>query len=146
MSRNRGLSHWLLKIMETQINDIEMQAKLRELQNPKLKIGSFSSSVRFYSFTRIQVGIQVSMDIEQPSLLVPMTQLKVAQLKALFPEECIADLGALWQRLQGKYKNRWLLKFIMFRAVVESFWAFYIQIKIENFSRPRKADTSQLRD
>lgn len=89
-------------------------------------------------------GMVIPLQKAIPQLFSSLTP--TAQLAYIFPEECVADLGALWQRLQGKYQNRWLLKLIMFRAIVESFWAFYIQIKIENFSRTRKADTSQLRD
>jgi hypothetical protein len=66
------------------------------------------------------------------------------RLDWFFPEECVADLESLHLRIQAKYQNHWFSKLIMLRAIAESFWAFYIQIKIENLSYSRKAHTRRL--
>jgi len=52
------------------------------------------------------------------------------------PEEYIAELEALHQRMKSQQKPLWFIQLRMLQEVVELLWAFYIHIRIENLWLP----------
>ncbi len=50
----------------------------------------------------------------------------------LLPEECVAELEALYKQLKSQKKPRWLIVIIIIWNFLELIFAVYIQIKIEN--------------
>lgn len=67
-----------------------------------------------------------------------LTKKKTSQLIRFIPEECVAELTALSQQLKSNNYPTWLIKMIIFKCFLELIFAFYIQIKIDNFRLPRK--------
>ncbi|MBD2074325.1 hypothetical protein H6F86_10595 [Phormidium sp. FACHB-592] len=59
-------------------------------------------------------------------------------LDGTLPEECIAEIRVLHERLIATHHTFLGTHFILLRAVLESFWAFYIQVKVENLWLPKK--------
>ncbi|NEQ68751.1 MAG: hypothetical protein F6K21_25270 [Symploca sp. SIO2D2] len=57
------------------------------------------------------------------------------------PEECIADLEALHQRMKSQQRPLWFIQLRMLQEVVELLWAFYIHINLENLWLPGKNDS-----
>jgi hypothetical protein len=59
-----------------------------------------------------------------------------------FPEEAVSELGVLLERLKSQNRSEIVIWAIFLRSILELFWAFYIQIKIENLwlSRSKKID------
>jgi len=57
------------------------------------------------------------------------------------PEECIADLEALHQRMKSQQQPLWFIQLRMLQEVVELLWAFHIHIRIENLWLPGKNDS-----
>ncbi|NES24255.1 MAG: hypothetical protein F6K41_36420 [Symploca sp. SIO3E6] len=55
-----------------------------------------------------------------------------------FPEECIAELEALHQRMKSQQQPLWFIQFRMLQEIVELLWAFYIHINLENLWLPGK--------
>jgi len=53
-----------------------------------------------------------------------------------FPEEYIAELEALHQRMKSQQRPLWFIQLRMFQEVVELLWAFYIHINVENLWLP----------
>ena len=54
------------------------------------------------------------------------------QLIRFIPEDCVAELTALYHQLQAQNKSKWLIVITITWNLLGLFWAFYIQIKIEN--------------
>ncbi|NEP11754.1 MAG: hypothetical protein F6K14_16385 [Symploca sp. SIO2C1] len=62
----------------------------------------------------------------------------ISQLIVVFPEEYVAELGALYQRMKFQQRPLWLIQLRILEEVVELLWAFYIHINFENFWLPGK--------
>jgi hypothetical protein len=92
----------------------------------------------------------ISISMFKSMLAILWILVSLAVLRRLeqffFPEDYIANIKALHQRLQTRHKNRWLVRFIMLRAILESFWALYIQINIENLWLPKKSGSKRVDD
>jgi hypothetical protein len=58
-------------------------------------------------------------------------------LRYYVPEEWVADLGALNQKLTERKKSMWLIWFRLFFHILELVWTFYIKIKIDNLWLPK---------
>ena len=56
----------------------------------------------------------------------------------LLIEDCVAELTALYQQLQAQNKSIWLNVITILWNLLGLFWAFYIQIKIENIWLPQR--------
>ncbi|NEP13762.1 MAG: hypothetical protein F6K14_26885 [Symploca sp. SIO2C1] len=55
-----------------------------------------------------------------------------------FPEECIAELEALHQRMKSQQRPLWFIRLKMLQEIVELLWAFHVHIKFENLWLPGK--------
>ncbi len=60
------------------------------------------------------------------------------QLIVVFPEECVAELEVLHQRMKFQQHPLWLIQLRILQEVVELLWAFYIHINFENLWVPGK--------
>lgn len=66
-----------------------------------------------------------------------------AQLVIFFPEECVAELGVLLQRMKKAKASPWEIRFRLLTEILTLLWVFYIQVKLENLWLPsgdRKID------
>jgi hypothetical protein len=59
------------------------------------------------------------------------------QLICFFPEECIAELEALHEKMKSEQRSNWLIHMIMLQNFLGLLWAFYVQINIENLWLPQ---------
>ncbi len=59
------------------------------------------------------------------------------QFILIFPEECVAELEALYQQMKSNELADWYIRIIILRNFLELLWAFYVQINIENFRLPK---------
>ena len=59
-----------------------------------------------------------------------------AQLIAIFPEEYVAELGALKRRMKKQNVSHWEIRTRIFQESLTLIWVFYIQVQIENLSLP----------
>lgn len=76
-----------------------------------------------------------------PSLLKMQNQTSLSfagQLICFLPEEYIAELEALSEQLKSNNCPTWVIQTITFKCFLELMFAFYIQIKIDNFRLPSK--------
>ena len=58
------------------------------------------------------------------------------KLAHLLPEECVAELEALHQRMKSQQRPLLFIQLRMLQEVVELLWAFYIHINLENLWLP----------
>ena len=63
---------------------------------------------------------------------VPLT----GHLVLVLPEECIADLAALHQRLQAQKRPRWFIRLRMVQEILELMFGIYIRINLDNLFLP----------
>ena len=54
----------------------------------------------------------------------------------LFPEECVAELFVVKRRMKKAKCSTWEIRWELFQQVLGLFWAYYIQIKLENLWLP----------
>jgi predicted PurR-regulated permease PerM len=54
------------------------------------------------------------------------------------PEECVAELEALGEQLKSEHLSTWFIRIIILKNVLELFYAFYIEINIQNLWLFRK--------
>jgi hypothetical protein len=59
-----------------------------------------------------------------------------AQLIAFLPEECIAELNILLQRMKKAKASPWEIRLRLLTEFLTLLWVFYIQIKFENLWLP----------
>lgn len=64
-----------------------------------------------------------------------------SKLICFLPEEYIAELEALHQQLKFEQCFNWVIHMIMFKNILELFWALYVQINIDNFWLPQHRKT-----
>ena len=60
----------------------------------------------------------------------------LAQPIAFLPEECVAELGVVKRRMRNSKCSTWEIRWELFQQVVGLFWAYYIQINLENLWLP----------
>ena len=60
------------------------------------------------------------------------------QLNLVFPEECVAELGALREQLIVKGYPGWVVRLRMAQEILELVLAIYLQINIDNLWLPQK--------
>ncbi len=58
------------------------------------------------------------------------------QFIIFFPEECIAELGVLIRRMKKEKASPWEIRLCLLQEVLTLFWAFYIQIQLDNLRLP----------
>lgn len=100
-------------------------------------------SVSLQEFDKAYTGFALLLETgkefkKSPSLIFGLGQhnqislsLK-SQLIYFLPEECVAELQALRQQLKFEQRSNWIICMIMLKNILELFWAFYVQIKIDN--------------
>jgi len=63
---------------------------------------------------------------------VPLT----GHLVLILPEECVAELAALHQRLRKQQHPRWYVRFRMVQEVLELMFGVYVQVNLDNWGLP----------
>ena len=63
---------------------------------------------------------------------VPLT----GHLVLVLPEECVAELAALHQRLRKQQRPRWYVRFRMVQETLELMFGVYIQVNLDNWGLP----------
>ena len=61
-----------------------------------------------------------------------------SKLVYILPEECIAELQTLHQRMKSQQRPLWFIRLRMLQEIVELLWAFHVHIKLENLWLPGK--------
>ena len=79
-------------------------------------------------------------------LLLPLLQRDrtgrplIGQLVLVLPEECVAELTALHQRLKKQQLPSWLIRFLLVQETLKLMWVIHIQIKFDNLWLPRQGN------
>lgn len=68
----------------------------------------------------------------------------IGQLITFIPEECVAELGALYQQKKSEQHSIWFIRTIMLWSFLELLWAFYIQINVENLWLPNSKERKKI--
>ena len=69
--------------------------------------------------------LQISYDLAPNSHLI-----------AFLPEECVAELGVLRQRMKKQKVSVWHIRLRLSQEFLILLWVFYIQVQIENLKLP----------
>jgi hypothetical protein len=101
----------------------------------------FLSLILFLTLIRLLPTIKMAVKTVILVLLITSSILSDSSLESVrlsvmleqfFPEEVVADMIALYQRLSSGKKSKLLFH------LIPSIWALYVQIKIENLHLPSK--------
>ncbi len=88
------------------------------------------------TFMLVQLPIHILLRLLS-LILLPL----IIRVSKSLPEEAVADLAAFRQRLKRSRKNAINIEFRMAWHFLETLWAFYIKIKIDNFWLTSKSST-----
>lgn len=61
---------------------------------------------------------------------------EINQLKAFFPEECVAEIGVVYRRMKKANASPLAIRLRLMEEFMTLLWVFYIQIKLENLRLP----------
>lgn len=61
-----------------------------------------------------------------------------SHLKCYFPDEIVAELAALRERLTKEKKLIWLIRFRLFYQIITLAWGIYIEMNIDNLTSPSR--------
>ncbi|NER52634.1 MAG: hypothetical protein F6J92_39545 [Symploca sp. SIO1A3] len=128
----------LLLQEQKQLQELEQQLQLLKLSYERLQFQKQKSNQAW-----LFLGLSVLGFITLLLLLLrQQNQVSLTLTGQLFlPEECIADLEALHQRMKSQQCPLWFIQLRMLQEIVELLWAFQIHIRIENFWLPGKSDS-----
>lgn len=112
----------------------EQKEKLKRLRNYYVHgIKPKEPSVLAQS-SKTQVSSEQNKQSYKPQALINL-------LMSIFPEEAVADLAALRQRLKRSKKHPTYIQLRMAWEFLYLLWAVHIQIKIENLWLPKQSST-----
>ncbi|MEM7063357.1 MAG: hypothetical protein AAF572_09355 [Cyanobacteria bacterium P01_B01_bin.77] len=122
------------ELQETHSFTLQQGSNLESLLNsePNRARILMTSSFLLGSSLLILIGLLVLLTTYQGSLKLSRT----AHLIAFLPEECVAELGYLKQRLQQKNTSPWEIRKHLVHEFLTLFFACYIQVQLENFFLP----------
>ena len=101
-----------------------LQAQWQKLQQESLFLGISALCFTAMLLLLLRQRNQISLTL-------------TGQFICIFPEECIAELEALHEQMKSEQRSNWLIHMIMLWTFLELFWAFYVQINIENLWLPQ---------
>lgn len=134
--RRELVQMWRRKIELLCKQEIELSRKLHRVQEPEQGLGQNLETVLIQDIT-----LEKKLD-NLPSVFNVKKQNELFLFLAhkLFPEDCIAELVALYQQLkaQNQFRCRWVIAIIIFCNVLELFCNLYIYIKFENIWLPKR--------
>lgn len=102
-----------------------------QAKQQKLQLESLFLVISALCFMVILLLLQLLRERNQMSLTL------TGQLICFFPEEYIAELGALHKQMKSEQRSNWVIRMIMLKNILELFLAFYVQINIENLWLPQ---------
>lgn len=117
---------------------LELKFKLEQLQKRVLHLQLMASrvSMRLIAFMLVQLPIHMLLSLLS-LILLPL----IVRASKFLPEEAVAELAAFHQRLKRSRKNAIYIQFRMTWHFLETLWAFYIKIKIDNLWLANKSST-----
>lgn len=136
--RAEALSPEQLKQKVTQLKLLlELKWELEQLNKLALHLYRMRHRVRMQLMMLMLVQLPIHMLLSL--ILLPL----LGRASKSLPEEAVADLAALRQRLKRSRKNPIYIQLRMAWHFLEILWAFYIKIKIDNLWLPNKSSTKQ---
>ena len=128
---------WRGKIKQLCKQEIELSRRLYQVQKPEQK-AIHNPVIVLVPDTTLEKKLDKSPSVFELKL---ENNLFLFLAHKLLTEDCVAELTALYHQLQAQNKPKWLIVITITWNFLELFWAFYIQIKIENLWLPqRKVD------
>ena len=123
-TEQQELAKLILTEMEVEIKSIKIKRNKRfQFNVASLALSILSLTIILRLFIKVKNRISLTF---------------LNRIIYFIPEECVAELVALSRQLKSHNYPTWLIQIILFKCFLEVIFAFYIQIRIDNFWLPNK--------